>query len=54
MRRFIADLPDLNTQFRPHRGCQPKVLLDRHPDGRHVALQVQDVRAASSKSACGT
>ena len=45
MRRFIADLPDLRTRFRPHRKCQPKVLLDRHPDGRHVALQVQDVMA---------
>src|SRR4051812_5522289 len=37
MRRFIADVPDVRTRLGPHRRYEPKVLLDLHPDGRHVA-----------------
>ena len=45
MRKFLAETADLKTAFQPYGGHSPKVLLDRHPEGRLVALLVDNATA---------
>ena len=45
MRKSLAKIADLKTAFQPYRGHRPKVLLDRHPDGRLVSLLAEDEMA---------